>query len=161
MNSACFACKEINVLTDEHIIPQALGGRLKEYLYCKVCNDKFGKVVDAEIANQFGNIATILKIRRERGNPQPFEVVDIKNGINLVFDGEAFKRKEPIVEIECEADGKTLKAADITARSKQELEKRIKDIRRRYQVHGDIRTFQEDHPGPTDTKYEITIDKTA
>ncbi len=160
MNSVCFACKEAKVLTDEHVIPQALGGRLKAKLYCKVCNGNFGKDIDAEITNQFGNIATILKIKRERGKPQPFKVEHIDNKINLVFDGEAFRRKDPIVEIETEADGNTLKSVNITARSKKELENRIKDIKRRYQVHGEIKTFQEVHPGPTDTKYEITIDNT-
>lgn len=160
MNSVCFACKETKVLTEEHIIPQALGGRLKAKLYCKICNGNFGKDIDAEITKQFGNIATLLKIKRERGNIQPFEVEDISNGINLVFDGEAFRRKDPIVEIEPEADGKTLKSANITARSKKELENKIKEIKRRYQVHGETKTFQEVNPGPTETKYEITIDNT-
>jgi len=160
MNSTCFSCKKNRALTEEHIVPQALGGRLKADLYCKKCNEKFGKVIDAEIAKQFGKIATLLKIKLERSKLQPFKVEDINNEINLVFDGEGFRRKDPIVKIDAEADGKTLKSVDITARSKQELDKRIKDIRRRYQAPGDIKTFQEDHPGPTDTKYEITIDNT-
>jgi hypothetical protein len=160
MNSHCFACKETKVLTEEHIIPQALGGRLKAKLYCKVCNENFGKDIDAEITNQFGKIATILKIKRERGKLRPFVVEDINNEINLVFNGEGFRRKDPTVKIEPEADGKTLKSANITARSKKELENRIKDIQRRYQVPRDITTFQEVHPGPTDTKYQITIDNT-
>lgn len=160
MNSDCFACKESKVLTKEHIIPQALGGRLKAKLYCKECNENFGKDIDAEITNNFGKIATLLKIKRERGNLQPFEVEDINNEINLVFDGEAFRRKDPIFEIEPEADGKTLKSANITTRSKKELENRVKDIQRRYQVHGDITTFQEFHPGPTETKHEITFNNT-
>jgi len=160
MDSICFACRGTKVLTDEHVIPQALGGRLKAKLYCKVCNENFGKNIDTEITNQFGNIATILKIKRERGKFQPFEVEDIGKKITLVFDGKAFRRKDPIVEIESEADGKTLKHANITARSKKELENRIRDIKRRYQVKREIKTFQEVNPGPTDTKYEITIDNT-
>ncbi len=160
MDSICFTCKGTKVLTDEHVIPQALGGRLKAKLYCKVCNENFGKSIDAEITNQFGNIATILKIKRERGNVQPFVVEDINRKITLVFDGKAFRRKDPIVEIESEADGKALKYANITARSKKELENRIRDIKRRYQVKREIKTFHEVNPGPTDTKYEITIDNT-
>lgn len=148
------------MLTQEHVIPQALGGRLKANLYCKVCNENFGRVIDAEITKQFGNIATILKIKRERGKPQSFEVVDVNNKINLVFDGEGFRRKDPIVKIEPENDGKTLKSADITARSKKELEKICDSIQKRYQVPGEIKTFEDAHPGPTDTKYEITIDNT-
>lgn len=160
MNSICFACRETKVLTDEHVIPQALGGRLKAKLYCKECNENFGKDIDAEITNQFGNIATILKIKRDRGKLKPFKVEDIDKRVTLVFDGEAFRRKDPIVEIESEADGNTLKSANITARSKKELENRIKDIQRRYRVKKEIKTFKEINPGPTETKYEITIDNT-
>ena len=93
MNSACFACKKNRVLTAEHIVPQALGGRLKADLYCKECNEKFGKVIDAEIAKQFGKIATLLKIKLDRSKLQPFTVEDINNEIRLVFDGEGFRRK--------------------------------------------------------------------
>lgn len=160
MNKHCFACKEIEMLTQEHIIPQALGGRFKANLYCKVCNENFGKNIDSEITSQFGKIATILKIKRERGKLQPFVVEDINNEINLVFDGEGFRRKDPTVKIELEADGKTLKSANITVRSKKELENRINDIQRRYKVPRGIAPFQEVHPGPTETKYQITIDNT-
>jgi hypothetical protein len=30
----------------EHVIPQAIGGRLKARLYCKVCNEDFGDGLD-------------------------------------------------------------------------------------------------------------------
>lgn len=160
MGNRCFACMEPKTLTEEHVIPQAFGGRLKANLYCEFCNNNFGKGIDAEITKQFGNIATILKIKRERGKPQPFEVVDVDKGINLVFDGETFSRKDPIVKIEPGADGKTLKFADITARSKKELENICGSIQERYEVPGEIKTFQDVHTGPTDTKYEIMIDNT-
>ena len=75
MNSDCFACKKTKVLTEEHIIPQALGGRLKAKLYCKVCNDNFGEDIDAEITNQFSKIATILVLDADwvfaGAQPQP------------------------------------------------------------------------------------------
>ena len=116
MNSICFACRKTKILTDEHVIPQALGGRLKAKLYCKECNENFGKNIDTEITNQFGNIVTILKIKRDRGKLQPFEVEDIDKKVTLVFNGEAFRRKDPIVKIESEADGKKLKSANITAK---------------------------------------------
>ncbi|MDR4485701.1 MAG: HNH endonuclease [Nitrospirales bacterium] len=158
MNGKCFACKNLCVLTEEHVIPQALGGRLKESLYCKDCNESFGKGIDSEIAKQFGHIATILKIQRERGNPQPFGVVGIPKGINLVFDGETLSRKDPIVKIERESDRKKLKYADITARTQNELKKIQSSLEEKYEVTGESKTLQELHPGPTDTYYETTID---
>ena len=160
MTCVCFACKENKVLTKEHVIPKALGGRLKEKLYCKVCNENFGKGIDAEIAKQFGHIATLLKIKIENGSTQPFKVEDINNRITLVFNGEAFSRKDPIIKLESENDSKILKSADITARSKKELNNKIDQIKQRYQVTGEIKTFEDIHPGPTETKYEITIDNT-
>jgi hypothetical protein len=158
MNSICFTCKEPCALTKEHVIPQALGGRLKSNLYCKVCNENLGKEIDSEITKQFGKIATILKIKRERGNPQPFEVVDIDRGINLGFDGETLSRRDRVVKKE--TDGKTLKSADVTARSRKELEKICASIQDHYEVTGESKTFQELHSGPTDTYYEITIANT-
>ena len=148
MTSICFTCKEPCVLTEEHVIPQALGGRLKANLYCKVCNEYFGKEIDSEITKQFGNIATILKIKRERGNPQPFEVVDIDREINLVFDGKTLSRRDPVVKKELETDGKKLKSADVTARSRKELEKICGSIQGHYEVTGESKTFQEFHLGP-------------
>lgn len=160
MTSICFACKKPCVLTEEHVIPQALGGRLKANLYCKSCNGNLGKGIDSEIAKQFGHIATNLKIKRERGNPQPFEVVDIDEEIKLVFDGETLSQKDPTVKIELESDGKKLKSADITARTQKELKKIRSSIQNHYEVTGESKTFQELHTGPTDTYHETTIDNT-
>lgn len=158
MNGICFVCKEPCVLTKEHVIPQALGGKLKAKLYCKTCNGKFGDVIDSEIINQFGKFATTLKIKRERGKTQPFEVMDLDKGVSLLFDGETFRRKDPIVQIEHEPNGKTLKSTDITARSEKELKKICGSINKRYKLNREIKTFQDIHPGPTDTEHEITID---
>jgi uroporphyrinogen-III decarboxylase len=86
MKSACFACKETKVLTEEHIIPQALGGRLKAKLYCKTCNENFGKDitfwgggVDVQKTLPFGT--------REDVITQVIERIDIfKPGGGFVFN---------------------------------------------------------------------------
>jgi hypothetical protein len=160
MGNICLACKNPGDLTDEHIIPQALGGRLKQPLYCKICNDNFGRSIDSELMKQFGYIATQLKIKRERGEPPPFKVLEIKEQIKLLFNGNTFMRKDPIVNIEVDNDNKTLKSANITARSKNELKKIIDSIRKRYNIIGEIATFQEVNAGPTTVEHEITIDNT-
>jgi len=152
----CFGCTQPKELTLEHIIPQAVGGRLKAYLYCKECNDRFGREIDTEISKQFGKIATLLNIKRERGYAQPFEVMETSAGTELVFNGKDFTRKRPIIKISSK-DGKKLDAADITARSKQELEEIWSSIQTCYETSGEMQPFQEAHPGPTDVTYEITI----
>ena len=157
MKARCFTCTELRPLTEEHVIPQAIGGRLKARLYCKECNETLGDDLDAEIARQFGWIATLLNIKRERGEAQPYEVKDLKSGTELLFDGKSLKRKAPVVKVVSE-DGKKLDFADVTARSEQELKRITSSIKRRYNVSGDIETFQDSHPGPTDAEHVITID---
>ena len=156
--SICLACEKSRELAEEHIIPQSLGGRLKANLYCKDCNDKFGRDIDSELFNQYGRFATILRIKRERGVPQLFEVKDVSKEITLTFDGVNFQRKDPVVILEHEEDGKTLKSANITARSESELKKICGSIKKKYNLNHDIKTFQDIHQGPTDTVHEFTID---
>lgn len=157
MTTDCLACKEYRVLTKEHIIPQAIGGKLTAVLYCDMCNSTFGRKLDVEISKQYGEIGTLLRIKRERGAPQPFEVEDIKSGTTLISDGQSLKRKTPIVKIESR-DGKKLDYADVTARSEKELHEIMSSIKKRYNVSGEAKIFQEVHPGPTDIRHDIIID---
>ena len=144
-------------LTLEHVIPQAVGGRLKAYLYCKECNDQFGRKIDGEISKQFGKVATLLNVKRERGETQPFEVTETSAGTELVFDGKGLTRKRPIVKVSSK-DRKKLDAADITARSKKELQDIWASIQARYETSLEMKPFQEAHLGPTDVTHKITID---
>ena len=91
----CFSCLKVRQLTEEHIISQCIGGRLKRPLYCQKCNSDFGTDLDKEISNQFGHVATMLQIRRERGTVQPFSVQDIETKTELLFDGRQLRRKKP------------------------------------------------------------------
>lgn len=143
----------------EHVIPQAIGGTLKERLYCKECNDSFGHALDNEISKQFGWIGTLLNIKRDRGKAQPYEVKEIKSGTALLFDGKDLKRKKPVVKVESK-NGKNLDFADITARSERELQEICASIQKRYELKGGIEPFQDIHPGPTEAEHVTTIDNT-
>lgn len=154
----CFSCLRSRPLTQEHIIPQAVGGRLKAKLYCKECNDTFGRTIDTEISVKFGHIATMLQIKRPRGQPEPFEVTEIKSDTQFNFDGRNLKRKRPIVKYGVKEDGKTLDYADVTARSKDELKKIMASLGAKYRMSGSDKRFQERHPGPTDTTYSKVFD---
>ena len=157
MKPLCFICKEPRQLTLEHIIPQSIGGRLQAKIYCKACNDICGHSLDDEIANQFGWVGTLLKIKRARGQTQPYDVKDLNSGTTLVFDGDKMTRKIPIVKI-TSADGEKLDSADITSRSEKELKEICTSIQKRYKLSGNMDTFKDVHPSPTDTEKEITID---
>ena len=51
----------------EHIIPDALGGRLSSSnLLCKSCNDRLGDTIDAELFKQLGFVADIIGVERDR-----------------------------------------------------------------------------------------------
>jgi len=154
----CFACLEHTTLTDEHIIPQSIGGRLTDKLYCKECNDIFGRTIDKEISSNFGHIGTALQIQRERGKTQPFEVKEIKSDTQFHFNGQNLKRKKPIVKFKVKEDGETLDWADVTARSEEELDKIMGSIRTKYRMSGSDQRSEERHPGPIDTTYVKVFD---
>lgn len=70
----CYVC-DVELIkeneTEEHIILNAIGGKLKsKKLICKVCNSNFGGRIDDSLAKQLNPIANLLNIKRERGKPQ-------------------------------------------------------------------------------------------
>lgn len=151
MSNLCFACKKPHNLTVEHIIPQAIGGRLKAKLYCAECNSAFGSELDAEITKQLGWVGNCLQIGRERGKLQPFEVEELTSGTKLIADGQSLKRKDPTVKKKL--DGTKLDYADIVAPSEKERDKIRASIQKRYKVSGKGKSFQINHPGPTYVKH--------
>ncbi|CAK6470833.1 hypothetical protein BFRIG_00813 [Peribacillus frigoritolerans] len=70
----CYVCEnEITKEneTEEHIILNAIGGKLKsKKLICVSCNSKFGSQIDDKLSNQLRPIATMLNVKRDRGKPQ-------------------------------------------------------------------------------------------
>lgn len=53
MSGECIVCHKNGELTDEHIIPKALGGCMHSYHVCKECNSRLGAAVDTLITNHF------------------------------------------------------------------------------------------------------------
>ena len=66
----CYSCKvllEMDNSSEEHIINNSIGGRLKSRgLLCIRCNSKFGETIDAELEAQIGMFTDLLGIKRER-----------------------------------------------------------------------------------------------
>jgi len=49
--STCIICKEHHKLTDEHVIPEFVGGSLIIKAVCKGCNDKMGRTFEGRLSN--------------------------------------------------------------------------------------------------------------
>jgi HNH endonuclease len=154
----CFSCLKTHGLSEEHIIPQCIGGRLKARLYCEECNKMFGSTLDKEIAENFGYIGTLLKISRERGSTQAFEVKETNTNTELYFDGKEFRRKRPIVNRVFSADGKSLDSVDVAACSEKELHNIMNSLKTKYQLSGNECLFEEQRLGSIDTNYTKTLD---
>ena len=56
--------------SEEHIIPNAIGGKRKvRGFLCQKCNSDTGREWDAALASQLNAISNLLNIKRERGTP--------------------------------------------------------------------------------------------
>lgn len=75
--------------SEAHIIPNALGGRLKpKGIICKGCNTKLDGLADNALVKAFGDWPTLLDIPRDRGENPP-KAIDTKKGrvVRLEPDG--------------------------------------------------------------------------
>ena len=59
----CILCLEEGALTDEHLIPQALGGRLSCQFLCRSCNSRFGSQVEAAAKRDPSILLAARKLR--------------------------------------------------------------------------------------------------
>jgi HNH endonuclease len=88
----CYCCDNIITLakiSDEHIIPNALGGKLKsQTLLCSNCNSKLGSEVDAPFSRQMGFVTNRLGIERERGEPPAIKARRIDSGDPIIIESD-------------------------------------------------------------------------
>ena len=71
MDIACIYCKIDNLgadLSDEHIIPQVLGGAFKIPVVCKKHNDKFGHTLESELKRNGFIVTAIDKLKLQSPN---------------------------------------------------------------------------------------------
>lgn len=130
----CYICGSSlndNNSSEEHIFLNAIGGKLKaRNLLCKQCNSVFGDDVDSELARQFNFIANMLNIRRDRGNPQPFDAVDCQNGtVYSLEPGGVPVLKYPVIKKEVQ---ETKTHFTIRARDVKQWRAVAKGLKRQY-----------------------------
>ena len=96
MHERCVLCLQTEPLTLEHVIPEALGGRLTSRFLCKGCNSRLGHALEGKaktdptvrlLAQQLKPLIPTLATTLERGQrylvkgPGPSSVGYIKDGV--------------------------------------------------------------------------------
>ena len=126
----CYVC-DIDIdstnETDEHIIINAAGGRLKsKELICRQCNSDFGEKIDSELAKQVNSIANMLMIKRHRGEPQPIIGDSPSTGEQYDLElGGTPRLRKPTIDKTTDGDNTNI---SVTARSESELRNILKGI---------------------------------
>jgi hypothetical protein len=102
----CYCCGEAITTKNtsvEHIIPNALGGKLKSgTILCSGCNGKLGKEVDAPFCQQMQFVVNRLAIKREKGTPPGIKAHIVATGdpIHIESDGTTFAPRTKITKTE-------------------------------------------------------------
>jgi hypothetical protein len=85
----CYLCrKEISyeIRSEEHIIPNAIGGKLKTYsALCKNHNSELGDKLDAEFVKIFSHISKLIPIRFDRPVSDSFQGKHIEHKIDVTI----------------------------------------------------------------------------
>lgn len=126
----CYNCDEIlNVhnTSDEHILLNAVGGRLKsKSLLCKKCNSEFGSNCDSKLADQFLFLTSHLQIKKHRGDINSIKGGKTASGEDYnIINGSKPIMPKPVFE-KIEVDGKI--NYKIQARDEAEMRLILKGI---------------------------------
>jgi hypothetical protein len=136
---------------DEHIILNAIGGRLKtNTLVCGKCNSRLNDEIDNVLADQLNPITNLLNVKRERGgSPAPVLGQSQTMGTIKMMPGGKPEMLKPEVEI---LRTETEEKRTIKARSGKELRKHLQSIAKdghKIDVEDEIKKAKHEsvHPG--------------
>lgn len=80
MKKCVFCGKEFEELSEEHIIPNVICGRIKsKNLLCTDCNSWLGENIDIGLEGKYSLITHLFKIQRERGEGRPIIGKEVEN----------------------------------------------------------------------------------
>jgi len=131
MANKCLFCSAALEQTDnpkEHIIPNAIGGRLKSrVLICSTCNSTFGQKCDASMAEKFNFFANFLDIKRERGEPQPIRSDITDSDYSILPGGKPALTKPEFAIKEIEGG----KKVEIKARNMKEARQILEGMKKK------------------------------
>jgi HNH endonuclease len=133
MSKTCIICqREIAKENDsvEHIIPQAIGGRLSvRGFLCKKCNAWTGEKWDSVLTKQLNPLSLFFTIVRKRGTAPP-QLFTTSAGERLIrnIDGD-FSLEKPHYHEVAMGNRKEIR---ISARTDEELEKILQGLKKKY-----------------------------
>ena len=124
----CYTRLDATNTSDEHIIPNAVGGRktVRDFI-CKRCNSETGRTWDRELVKQLQPFCTMLNVRRQRGENQPLPVETV-SGRQLTWhkDGSLTVRRPSFSK--SVVDDRT--HVSIRARNRSDLRRILTDFSR-------------------------------
>jgi hypothetical protein len=89
----CIVCDRLvsdtSPLSKTHLIPNALGGRLKPQLACMECNTQLNDIADMGLVQSLSCFAKQLDVKRDRGDHPPMEGEDA-NGTKYFLEPGTF-----------------------------------------------------------------------
>jgi hypothetical protein len=129
----CYVCEQYIVdgnTYDEHIVLNAMGGRLhSKNLLCRQCAPLFDKI-DAQLAKHFNPIANLLNVRRHRGEPQPIRAEVVNTGEEIFLDpGGKPRISKPTIDIK-EDNGEA--SISLTAKNEKQAREVLKGLKRKF-----------------------------
>ncbi|ENC6656139.1 HNH endonuclease [Aeromonas hydrophila] len=130
----CYICDTLlseENITEEHIILNACGGKLKsKNLICRKCNSSLGETFDAELAEQLSFFSNAFNVKRHR-NPAPtITATQTSTGIKYdILPGGHPVLKSPIRNITKNDEILTL---DIQAKDEKQLKQVLSGLKRTY-----------------------------
>ncbi len=128
----CFLCSaELigDASSREHIIPNALGGRLKSRsLLCVKCNSYCSRI-DGALVKQLLPLANVLDVVRERG-VTPSVRVKLESGVQMQRDPDGHMRPVALRPTVVERD--SVASFSITAGSRIAVRKHLDGLKRKY-----------------------------
>lgn len=137
----CYICGEKLTKDNtsvEHIIPNAIGGKLKsKELICKKCNSKLGDSMDNELAKQFEFFSNFLNIDRERGKPN--DIIFTEKETNMEYrrkaNGEFLPKND--LEIKKEIMDDVRIGFYISSTNKKNIYKKCEEISKKYKIRNE------------------------
>jgi hypothetical protein len=135
--------------SDEHVIPNSIGGRLKvRGFICRACNNRTGETWDAVFAKQTNFFCHLFGVVRERGEPPPQPIVTTAGEQLLMQPDGGFKMRNAVFQETPTEGGKQIQ---IKARSIREATAILEGVARKYpkvDVAAELARAKEEHTYP-------------
>jgi hypothetical protein len=157
----CTAELTENNCTREHILPSAIGGRLKVAGFiCRKCNSTAGNLWEAELAKQLNWFSVALNINRESGTRPPSHAIKTVTGEKLLMHaGGSFTPRDADFKWLDSVGGK--RRFSFTARTVGEAQKILKGVQKKHpssnlqQILNDLRITSQPLEEPVHVELSI------